>query len=359
MEPLTHFLTGACIGRAGLNRKTAYATLVTTLAAEFPDADIVTEFRGPLAGFAHHRGFTHSLIGMPFDAAVVVGCIYTWHRWRLKRGKTTPLPARWGLLFFYGLLAAASHILLDFTNNYGVRPFMPFSWRWYSWDIVFIVEPLMLAALFLGLVMPSLFSLVNQEVGAKRQTFRGRSGAIFALLCIVLIWGVRDYQHRKAVTQLQDLTYGDEGPKRVAAMPYPVNPFHWAVIVETEAAFHTMDVDSLRGVVDPRGREKSYAKPEETPVTLAAKKSWLGHVYLSWAQFPLVETEPLQRPSGGYIVRFRDLRFGYSAFGLGDPDEGPARRTPLGASVELDRNLNVVEILVGKHAQQLPLHKLD
>ena len=27
MEPVTHFLTGACIGRAGLNRKTAYATV--------------------------------------------------------------------------------------------------------------------------------------------------------------------------------------------------------------------------------------------------------------------------------------------------------------------------------------------
>ena len=32
MEPITHFLTGACIGRAGLNRKTAYATLAAVLA---------------------------------------------------------------------------------------------------------------------------------------------------------------------------------------------------------------------------------------------------------------------------------------------------------------------------------------
>src|ERR1700731_4188067 len=32
MEPLTHFLTGACIGRAGLNRKTACATVVAVLA---------------------------------------------------------------------------------------------------------------------------------------------------------------------------------------------------------------------------------------------------------------------------------------------------------------------------------------
>ena len=31
MEPLTHFLTGACIGRAGFNRKTAFATFAAVL----------------------------------------------------------------------------------------------------------------------------------------------------------------------------------------------------------------------------------------------------------------------------------------------------------------------------------------
>ena len=37
MEPVTHFLTGACLGRAGFNRKTAYATLAAVLAAEAAD----------------------------------------------------------------------------------------------------------------------------------------------------------------------------------------------------------------------------------------------------------------------------------------------------------------------------------
>ena len=40
MEPITHFLAGACIGRAGLNRKTAYATLAAVLAAEAADGDV-------------------------------------------------------------------------------------------------------------------------------------------------------------------------------------------------------------------------------------------------------------------------------------------------------------------------------
>ena len=52
------------MGRAGLNRKSALATLTLTLAAEAPDLDIIGRFRGPAFGFAHHRGFTHSFVGV-------------------------------------------------------------------------------------------------------------------------------------------------------------------------------------------------------------------------------------------------------------------------------------------------------
>ncbi len=72
MEPVTHFLTGACMGRAGLNRKTALATLALTLAAEAPDLDVIGRFRGSAFAFAHHRGFTHSFVGDPLDALAVM-----------------------------------------------------------------------------------------------------------------------------------------------------------------------------------------------------------------------------------------------------------------------------------------------
>ena len=48
MEPITHFLTGACIGRAGLNRKSAYATLAAFLAAEAADLDVLWGYAGPV-----------------------------------------------------------------------------------------------------------------------------------------------------------------------------------------------------------------------------------------------------------------------------------------------------------------------
>ncbi|MFZ0758530.1 MAG: metal-dependent hydrolase, partial [Candidatus Sulfotelmatobacter sp.] len=166
MEPITHFLTGACMGRAGLNRKTALATLTLTLAAEAPDLDMLAGFRGRAFGFAHHRGFTHSLLGTLLVAAVVVGFVYLiWHL-RGRKLKDPNLPPRWGLLFFYACLAGLSHLLLDFTNNYGVRPFWPFSEKWYSWDIVFIFEPVMFGFLLLGLMVPPLFSLIHKEIGA-------------------------------------------------------------------------------------------------------------------------------------------------------------------------------------------------
>ena len=67
MEPVTHLMTGACLARAGFNRKAAYATVAMTLAAELPDLDTLWSFDGPIAGFQHHRGITHTLVGVPFE----------------------------------------------------------------------------------------------------------------------------------------------------------------------------------------------------------------------------------------------------------------------------------------------------
>ena len=153
MEPVTHFLTGACLGRSGFNRRTAYATLAMTLAAEAPDMDILWGLRGPVAGFEHHRGITHTFLGAPFVALAVTAVVWLWHRSR--RGPPV-VPPRWALMWLLSCLAVLSHIFLDWTNNYGVRPFFPFNPRWYSLDIAFIIEPVIFAALLLGLVIPAI-----------------------------------------------------------------------------------------------------------------------------------------------------------------------------------------------------------
>ena len=67
LEPLTHFLTGACISRAaGLNRKTLLATTTCVLAAEAADLDVVWSFKSRIDGFAHHRGITHAQLSVEF-----------------------------------------------------------------------------------------------------------------------------------------------------------------------------------------------------------------------------------------------------------------------------------------------------
>lgn len=330
LEPVTHFLTGACLARAGFNRKTALATATMTLAAEAPDIDVVGSFKDPVFGFAHHRGFTHSFLGLLLVQALVVGLIYVIWRVRGRKIKDPNLPPRWGLLFLFAYIAGLTHILLDFTNNYGVRPFWPISEKWYSWDIVFIVEPLLLIFLIGGLVVPGLFSLINDEIGVRRKGPAGRLAAVVALLGVIAVWGVRDYEHRRAVNALESRTYDGDDPLRASAFPYWLNPFQWYGVVETRNFDAEMLVDSSVPDVDPEGRMEIRRKPEETPVTLAAKKSELGRVYLDWAKYPLVETEQIE---SGYVVRFRDLRFDYP---------GQARRGVLGASVELDRDLNVV-----------------
>src|ERR1700757_4032150 len=158
MEPVTHFLTGACLARSGFNRKAAYATLAMTLAAEAPDLDVLWAFRGPVAGFQHHRGITHTFVAAPFIALVTVAVVWIIHR---IRKKPTQAPVRWGLLWCFALVAALSHLLLDFTNNYGLRPFFPFNPRWYSGSFVFIFEPVLFLILLIALIAPSLFGLVS------------------------------------------------------------------------------------------------------------------------------------------------------------------------------------------------------
>ena len=333
MEPITHFLTGACMGRAGLNRKTALATATVTLAAEAPDLDVLGEFKGRVFGFAHHRGFTHSFLGITLVSAAVVGFVYLIWRLRGRKLNDPNLPPRWGLLFGFAYLAGLSHILLDYTNDYGVRPFWPFSEKWYSWDIVFIADPIILLLLVCGLVLPVFFAFIDREIGAHRKQPAGRWAAIVALIGIVALWGVRDYEHRHAVNALEARTYESADPLRASAFPLWWTPFRWVGVVETQNFFATTIVDSSTPEVDPNGDMQTLYKPEETPVTLAAKRSYLGRVYLDWAQYPVTETEPLPEDQG-YIVRFHDLRF---------QQPGHPGRSVLGAFVELDPSLKVVE----------------
>jgi inner membrane protein len=224
-----------------------------------------------------------------------------------------------------------------------VRPFAPFNWHWYGWDIVSIFEPAITAPLLLAVIAPWFFGLISGEVGARRERFPGRKSAIAALIFMALIWWVRDYNHRRAVTMLEAEIYNGEEPKRVMAAPYAINPFKWLGVVETQDFYQSMNVDTKNGELDPEHRAIVRYKPAETPYSLAAKKSPLGRVYLDWARFPYAETELIdEKEGGGAIVHLHDLRYMY-------PD---TRINLLGATIQIDRNLNVVTQKMGDRVER-------
>ena len=350
MEPVTHFLTGACIGRAGLNRKTAYATLAAVLAAEAADLDILWSLGGPVEELKHHRGITHTLIAAPVLAGVVVGAVWLLHRWRERRrkrrdialiqsGKAPPAP-RWGWLYLTALIAALSHLLLDWANNYGLRPFFPFNPRWYAGSFIFIAEPVIWALLLLALIVPWLIGLTEGEIGARRKTFRGRGWAIFALAGIVVLGCWRWAEQAQARAMAENIQIAAAPVKRMAMEPFPVNPFRWHAILETEEYYQTAEINTRIGSIDSDPHRDVLFKPPATAATEAAKRTPLGQVFLDWGTWAVVRDvgeEPIagmDPPQLGpnrlwTTVEFSDLRFAYSFLGTGRT----SRRSLLGGSV--------------------------
>jgi inner membrane protein len=346
MDPVTHFMTGAVLSRTGFNRKAAYTTLAMTLAAEAPDLDVLWSFKGPVAALEHHRGWTHTLVGIPIEAAIVTGVIWLGHRLFARRHSrpSNAAPIRWGLLYLFSCVALLSHILLDWTNNYGVRPFAPFDPHWYAGSIIFIIEPAIFLLLLAALVAPALFGLVGSEVGARRSRYRGRGWAVSALVGIVLFWGWRLIERAKAIELTREAT--EERILRITADPYPVNPFRWQTLVETPLTYRIATVDTLSGQVTSNSGADVFHKPPTTLATLVAKRSWLGQIYLDWSQFPIVN-DMGTTPDGETTVLFRDLRFIYDT-----PVLGRSRsETPLSATVIVNSDRQVERMVMDGHTQ--------
>jgi inner membrane protein len=347
MEPVTHFLTGACLSRAGFNRKAAYATLAMTLAAEAPDIDVFWGLRGPVAAFQHHRGITHTFIGAPVIALVTVGIVWLIHRWRKKPPAVAP---RWGLLWLFSLIAALSHLLLDYTNNYGLRPFFPFNPHWYALSIVFIFDPVIFLLLLTSFIMPWIFGLADREIGVRRPVFRGRGWSIAVLILIVLWWALRNAEHNHAIELVRNSGTVSEPITRIDAEPSIIDPFAWRVIAETQDYFQITEVHTLHNDVRSDTAETIY-KPAVTPAVAAAKQSWLGRVYLDWSQFPVttdVGNAPAgdapAPPPGSSAVEFQDLRFD-------DPDSAGGNPLSAWEYVGADNRVEAMYMNMSGHAQ--------
>jgi inner membrane protein len=299
MDNLTHTATGLFLARTGMNRVTPGATAILMLAANAPDIDVVSAAGGWVNYLHYHRHLTHSLIAMPLMAIMPVLIVRAFGQ-----------KVRWLPAFAISMAAVASHLLLDWTNVYGIRLLLPFSGEWFRLDTTSVVDLWIWAMFIIALAAPALSRLVGSEIKSRDERSRshGRGWAI-AALCFLLIYGSgRAALHSRAVGMLDARAYRGSDPVRSAAFPDPVNPLRWRGLVETGQAYALLDF-SVTADVQPDEAEFLH-KPSMSPAIAAVRGSPAFREFIRFSQFPLWRVRPAPEVEGDELVQLLDLRFG-------------------------------------------------
>jgi inner membrane protein len=297
MDNLTHTLTGLALARTGLKRLTPGGTLLILIAANIPDIDMLSWLKNRWTTFEMHRGYTHSLIGLPFVALLPVILTALFMRKRLP----------WRTAWFLSCIGVASHFLLDWSMSYGVRFLLPFSSSWFHLDIYSLIDWVLLAVLLIACLAPALSRLVSDEIGARRG--EGRGTAVFALCFIVLYGGFRAAMHARVMSQLQSRIYDNalgSPATRMAAFPHSANPLAWSGIVEGEHSYRLYDL-SAYGNFDPHEGELLYKMNWNTTLQRVSLNPAFQYA-LYFSQFPYWQKTPDQQNLS--TVSMTDLRFG-------------------------------------------------
>jgi len=378
MDPFTHSLVGLTAAKAGLERLSPWAMTVCVVAANSPDSDILVGLTTDRWNYLHHhRGITHSIIGVIALALIVPSLVYA-----IERG-VAALRRRQSKTSYRGLLlasaiATATHPLMDWTNNYGVRPFLPWSARWFYGDLVFIVDPyiwlIVGGAAFLAtskrwpkltlwsaiaavLIVASFIAASRPEAGVmslqvvravlvvgvaalalvrilKLARNRERQIAAVALCAIAIYWGGLALAHRNAYSKAVQLAdrvaaRSNERVLRVAAMPTLANPLRWACVAETDKAVYRFSIklgstsESAVSIVDgyqthaPESVER-FEKPKGGAEELvsAASQDRRAQILLGFARFPIARVQD-ENCVTRTLVQFADLRYTEPGAGRG------------------------------------------
>ena len=299
MDNLTHTAIGLFLSRIGPGTWSPRATAIILVAANLPDADVVTAAGGSLNYLNYHRHLTHAIVLAPVIALAAVALV------RVAGRKAVSWPGA----FAAALLAVASHLALDWTNVYGIRLLLPFSERWLRADITGVVDLWIWAVLALGIAAPFLGRLVGSEIssGAAKSRHHGRGFAWFALITILLYDTGRAVLHARVVASLESHMVEGAVPLRVAAMPDAVNPFKWRGIVETSGAYVVQDINLIR---DAGERGNIFHKPEADPAMEIARRSPAFQDFLRFSQYPLWRVTSYPAVENGKLIEVFDMRFG-------------------------------------------------
>jgi inner membrane protein len=372
MDALTHSLLGLTAAKAGLERWSPYTAAVCVLSANAPDIDVVSGFFGDRwTVLLLHRGITHSIVGTLTLGLLIPSIFWAMERaiakWRRRRPRI-----RYRGLLLASLIAAATHPLMDWTNNYGVRPLLPWNGRWFYGDLVFIVDPYIWLALggaaFLltshrwskivawsalgfGLTLFVFLAPAQRAIGPVNLSvvrtiwvigilsitlgrvigFEKRFGKLIpriALVFVVCYWGALAWTHQAALrdaTRLATQLSTDSGEHfiRVAAMPTVANPFRWLCVAETDRAMYRFFVgvgpgrfatDLTTAVVGKRTNTLTTIERYEKPsgrgeqIESLASRDRRAQILLGFSRFPIVRVES-DNCIGQTLVQFADLRY--------------------------------------------------
>lgn len=355
MDNLTHSLVGLTAAKAGLEKLSPGATALCLLAANSPDVDVVIiPFGDRWTFLQHHRGITHAIVGVIGLAVLLPLIFYAVDRlWARFRG-TEPKTKLKGLMLA-SFIVSATHPLLDWTNNYGIRFFLPWSQKWSYGDLVFIVDPYLwlilggaaflltarktgskviwglLAAILTALIIvsprsnglpnPRLFAalwilalivLIVLSVKEARERW-GRRIAYVAFALVLCYWSALGFAHARALARGGEAAArlagsNGESVARTAAMPRLANPFRWDFVFETDRATYRFDVGILESM--PPGNAVRYVKPDPAlkQIIEPVLQQRPARVFLGFARFPVVQ---LADPgcTTQTLVQLADLRY--------------------------------------------------
>ena len=286
------------MSRAGLNRLTPHATAILLISANIPDIDILALAGGAVNYLHWHRYWTHAFLVSPLLALATVVIVRLFAR--------KPLP--WFAATFVALLGVLSHLLLDWTNQYGIHFLLPFSRRWYQLDNTMLFDIWIYSVSAICLFAPLLARLVGGEIGARPKASAGQGWAIAALLFLGVYFAGRGVIHSRLIDTLDAHTYDDANPLRVAAFPHSSSPFQWTGVVETASAWHVYSLNILLGEFDPSTGRTLYKARKNEPI-LAAESTPAFREFEQFAEYPLWQAVPSAEIENGTQVDLIDLRF--------------------------------------------------
>lgn len=297
MDVLTHGLASYSATRALFPKASRTTLLAAVFAGAAADLDQFSVYAGPSAYVTWYRTAAHSVVGTVVIVAVFLAAVSV-----IARNKPNADTIRAVLLTL--LAVCMLHVAMDLTQNESVQLFWPFRAHRFSADWVARFDLWILLIFLAGTLLPQLLALVTEEIGAKSKAPRGRKGAILALLAVLIYIGSRFVLHGNAVAMMEARSYRGELPRRVAAFAESDSPFHWRGIVETERAFHDLNLGLAPGSSFNPDPAVIFYKPEPSDPLDAARTTESVRRFLEAARFPKATVE---KTDVGYRVQLRDL----------------------------------------------------